>query len=154
MFHSHCILISPGITKYFTNIHYTSPPLNTLLWNVQVLHKHNQLFCRGKTDWSPKTSLQASCLSLKVVFYKRSSSIKVCIPSKVVFNWWMSSIKENKHIQHYHVWGSLCCVALMEKLGQLVYNKRDLISYYKGKVPTPPLQMCLVFNILLKILKC
>ena len=29
----------------------------------------------------------------------------------------------------------------MEKLGQLVYNKRDLISYYKGKVPTPPLRM-------------
>ena len=29
----------------------------------------------------------------------------------------------------------------MEKLGQLVYSKPDLLFYYKGKVPTPPLQM-------------
>ena len=39
------------------------------------------------------------------------------------------------------VWGSMCCVALMDKLGQLVYSKPDLLFYYKGVVPTPPLQM-------------
>ena len=37
--------------------------------------------------------------------------------------------------------GSLCCVALMDKLGQLVYSKPDLLFYYRGVVPTPPLQM-------------
>ena len=39
------------------------------------------------------------------------------------------------------VWGSLCCVVLMEKLGQQIYNNPDLLYYYKGLVPTPPLQM-------------
>ena len=34
--------------------------------------------------------------------------------------------------------GSLFCVALMDKLGQLVYSKPDLLFYYKGVVPTPP----------------
>ena len=43
--------------------------------------------------------------------------------------------------------GSLFCVALMDKLGQLVYSKPDLLYYYKGKVATPPLQMIFrVFN--------
>ena len=39
------------------------------------------------------------------------------------------------------VWGSLCCVVLMDKLGQLAYSKPELLYYYKGVVATPPLQM-------------
>ena len=39
------------------------------------------------------------------------------------------------------VWGSLCCVVLMEKLGKMINNNKDLIYYYKGLVGTPPLQM-------------
>ena len=39
------------------------------------------------------------------------------------------------------IWGSLGCVALMEKLGQQIYSKPHLLYYYKGLVPTPPLQM-------------
>ena len=39
------------------------------------------------------------------------------------------------------VWGSLCCVVLMEKLGRLVYNNPDLLYYYKKVVGIPPLQM-------------
>ena len=30
------------------------------------------------------------------------------------------------------VWGSLCCVVLMDKLGKLVYSKPELLYYYKG----------------------
>ena len=32
------------------------------------------------------------------------------------------------------VWGSLCCVVLMDKLGKLMYNKPELLYYYKGVV--------------------
>ena len=39
------------------------------------------------------------------------------------------------------VWGSLCCVALMDKLGKLVYRNPDLLFMYKGVVGCPPLQM-------------
>ena len=39
------------------------------------------------------------------------------------------------------VWGSLCCVVIMDKLGKLVYSKPELIFYYKEKVAVPPLQM-------------
>ena len=39
------------------------------------------------------------------------------------------------------VWGSLCCVVLMDKLGKLLYNKPELLYYYKGVVACPPLQM-------------
>ena len=40
------------------------------------------------------------------------------------------------------VWGSLCCVILMDKLGKLLYrDKPELLYYYKGLVGTPPLQM-------------
>ena len=39
------------------------------------------------------------------------------------------------------VWGSLCCVVLMDKLGKLAYSNTDLLYYYKGLVGTPPLQM-------------
>ena len=39
------------------------------------------------------------------------------------------------------VWGSLCCVVLMDKLGKLAYGNSDLLYYYKGVVGTPPLQM-------------
>ena len=39
------------------------------------------------------------------------------------------------------VWGSLCCVVLMDKLGKLVYGNPDLLYYYKGLVACPPLQM-------------
>ena len=39
------------------------------------------------------------------------------------------------------VFGSLGCVVLMDKLGQQLYSKPDKLFYYKGVVPTPPLQM-------------
>ena len=39
------------------------------------------------------------------------------------------------------VWGSLCCVVLMDKLGKLLYNKPELFYYYKAVVACPPLQM-------------
>ena len=39
------------------------------------------------------------------------------------------------------VWGSICCVVLMDKLGQIAYSNPDLCYFYKGLVPTPPLQM-------------
>ena len=39
------------------------------------------------------------------------------------------------------MWGSLCCVVLMDKLGKLAYSNPDLLYYYKGVVGTPPLQM-------------
>ena len=39
------------------------------------------------------------------------------------------------------VWGSLCCVVLMEKLGKLVYSKPELLHFYKGIVAVPTLQM-------------
>ena len=39
------------------------------------------------------------------------------------------------------VWGSLCCVVLMDKLGKLVYSRPDLLYYYKVIVAVPTLQM-------------
>ena len=39
------------------------------------------------------------------------------------------------------VWGSICCVVLMDRLGQIAYEIPDLLYYYKGLVATPPLQM-------------
>ena len=39
------------------------------------------------------------------------------------------------------LWGSLCCVVLMDKLGKMTYNNPELLYYYKGVVGTPPLQM-------------
>ena len=39
------------------------------------------------------------------------------------------------------VWGSICCVVLMDKLGKLVYKNPEYLYYYKGLVATPPLQM-------------
>ena len=39
------------------------------------------------------------------------------------------------------IFGSLCCVVVMDKLAKLVYNKPDLLYMYKDLVGTPPLQM-------------
>ena len=39
------------------------------------------------------------------------------------------------------IWGSLCCVVLMDKLGKFIYDKPELLYKYKGMVGTPPLQM-------------
>ena len=39
------------------------------------------------------------------------------------------------------VWGSLCCVVLMDKLGKLTYARPELLYYYKGIVEVPTLQM-------------
>ena len=49
------------------------------------------------------------------------------------------------------VWGSLCCVVLMDKLGKLAYSNPHLLYYYKGVVGTPPLQMV---DDILAIQKC
>ena len=39
------------------------------------------------------------------------------------------------------VWGNIFCVTLLDKLGKYVYNKPDLLYYYKESVPIPPLEM-------------
>ena len=39
------------------------------------------------------------------------------------------------------VWGSLCCVAVLDKLGKHVYANKELLYFYKGLVGCPPLQM-------------
>ena len=39
------------------------------------------------------------------------------------------------------VWGSICCVVLMDKLGKYVYSNPEMMYYYKNLVGTPPLQM-------------
>ena len=44
------------------------------------------------------------------------------------------------------VWGSICCVVLMDKLGKLAYSNPDLLFHYKGVVGIPPLQR--VYDIL------
>ena len=49
------------------------------------------------------------------------------------------------------VWGSLCCVVLMDKLGKLVYSKPELQYLYKGIVEVPTLQMV---DDILSIQKC
>ena len=49
------------------------------------------------------------------------------------------------------VWGSICCVVLMDKLGKLAYSNPDLLFHYKGVVGTPPLQMV---DDILAIQKC
>jgi hypothetical protein len=49
------------------------------------------------------------------------------------------------------VWGSLCCTASMDKLGQLVYNNSKLLYKYKGEVDIPSLGMV---EDILSIQKC
>ena len=39
------------------------------------------------------------------------------------------------------VWGSICCVVLMDKLGKFAYKNPEVLYYYKKLVGTPPLQM-------------
>ena len=39
------------------------------------------------------------------------------------------------------VWGSICCVVLMEKLGKLAYKNPEILYYYKNIVGIPPLMM-------------
>ena len=39
------------------------------------------------------------------------------------------------------IWGSICCVVLMDKLGKYVYNNPETLFYYKNMVGTPPLQV-------------
>ena len=50
-------------------------------------------------------------------------------------------INIRKIIMQGSVWGSLCCVVLMDKLGKLAYSNPDLLYMYKGVVGCPPLQM-------------
>ena len=47
----------------------------------------------------------------------------------------------NYIIMQGSVWGSICCVVLMEKLGKYAYNNPETLFYYKNLVGTPPLQM-------------
>ena len=49
------------------------------------------------------------------------------------------------------VWGSLCCVVIMDKLGKMAYENTDLLYQYKGIVACPPLQMV---DDILAIKKC
>ena len=43
------------------------------------------------------------------------------------------------------VWGSICCVVLMDKLGQLAYSNPDLCYFYKGIVATPLYKWWMIF---------
>ena len=49
------------------------------------------------------------------------------------------------------VWGSLCCVVLMDKLAKQVYADPKLLYYYKGIVEVPTLQMV---DDILSVQKC
>ena len=49
------------------------------------------------------------------------------------------------------VWGSLMCTATMDKLGQLMYSREDLLYKYKGVVNTPTLGMV---DDILSVQKC
>ena len=49
------------------------------------------------------------------------------------------------------VWGSLMCTATMNKLGQLMYSREDLLYKYKGVVNTPTLGMV---DDILSVQKC
>ena len=44
------------------------------------------------------------------------------------------------------VWGSLFCTATMDKLAEHVYEKEELLYWYKGVVAVPPI--CMVDDIL------
>ena len=72
------------------------------------------------------------------LLFLENNNAKVAIKSK-------EGLSSRVSIQHIimqgSVWGSLCCVVLMDKLGKLAYNNPDLLYYYKGVVGTPPLQM-------------
>jgi hypothetical protein len=46
-----------------------------------------------------------------------------------------------KIIMQGSVWGSICCVVLMDNLAKHVYKNKELLYYYKGVVGCPPLQM-------------
>ena len=46
-----------------------------------------------------------------------------------------------KIIMQGSVWGSLCCVALMDKPGKLAYKNPQLVYMYKVVVACPSLQM-------------
>ena len=50
-------------------------------------------------------------------------------------------ISINNIIMQGSVWGSICCVVLMDKLGKYAYQNKELLYYYKGVVGCPPLQM-------------
>ena len=56
-----------------------------------------------------------------------------------------------KIIMQGSVWGSLCCVVLMDKLGKIAYKNPQLLYMYKGVVACPPLQMV---NDILGVQKC
>ena len=47
----------------------------------------------------------------------------------------------SKIIMQGTIWGSLCCVVLMDKLGKIAYNDPSLLYYYRGVVACPPLEM-------------
>ena len=66
-----------------------------------------------------------------------------------------NGISNRKNIQNIimqgSIWGSLCCVILMDKLGKLIYSKPELMYLYKGIVEVPTLQMV---DDILGIVKC
>ena len=67
---------------------------------------------------------------------KRNAQVAVTTPGGLC-----QRVNIPKIIMQGSVWGSLCCVVLMDKLGKLVYKNPNLLYYYKGVVACPPLQM-------------
>ena len=93
------------------------------MWLHEVI---NSLFEAGlKNDKLPLLFLE-----------NRNANIAVKTPGGLSNRTSISNI-----IMQGSVWGGLCCVVLLDKLGKLVYNNPDLLYYYKGVVPCPPLQM-------------
>ena len=93
------------------------------LWLLEVI---NALYEAGfKNDKLPLLFLE-----------NRNAQVAIKTPGGISERTNISNI-----IMQGSVWGSLCCVVLMDKLGKLVYNQPELLYQYRGEVAVPPLQM-------------
>ena len=93
------------------------------LWLQEVI---NALFLAGfQNDKLPLLFLE-----------NRSAQVAVKTPLGITRRTTISNI-----IMQGSVWGSLCCVVLMDKLGKMVYSQPELLYYFRGEVAVPPLQM-------------
>ena len=82
------------------------------------------------------------------LLFLENQNIQVAIKTPVG----LSNVVNTKNIIiQGSVWGSLCCVVLMGKLGKLAYSKPGLLFICKGVVGCPPLQMV---DDLLDLQKC
>ena len=73
-----------------------------------------------------------------VVLFLENQNVKIAVKSP---NGLSKRVSIKNVIMQGTVWGSLCCTASMDKLGQLVYNNPELLYKYKGEVDIPSLGM-------------